>query len=123
MATKMKTGGMVNPNANLQAGKKAGSNGVKSGVNPKATASKVAKGRSGGTSVAPKTALPKAQLGKIVKMANTAKKTTKGISKTAGSLVDFRKAATKSDMAEALKRAERAKLKKQLQDLEKSRKG
>jgi hypothetical protein len=45
---KMKTGGMVNANANLQAGKIAGSKGVKSGVNPKATASKVAKGRVGG---------------------------------------------------------------------------
>jgi len=59
----MKTGGMVNPNANLQAGKVAGSKGVKSGVNPKAAASKVARGRSGGTSAAPKTALPKAQKG------------------------------------------------------------
>ena len=59
----MKTGGMVNPNANLKAGKVAGSKGVKSGVNPKAAASKVAKGRSGGTSVAPKTAIPKAQMG------------------------------------------------------------
>jgi len=55
---KMKTGGMVNPNANLQAGKTAGSKGVKSGVNPKAAASKVARGRSGGTSVAPKKATP-----------------------------------------------------------------
>jgi len=59
----MKTGGMVNPNAKLQAAKSAGSKGVKSGVNPKAAASKVAKGRSGGTSAAPKTALPKAQYG------------------------------------------------------------
>ena len=59
----MKTGGMVNPNAKLQASKSAGSKGVKSGVNPKAAASKVAKGRSGGTSAAPKTALPKAQKG------------------------------------------------------------
>jgi hypothetical protein len=62
-ASKMKTGGMVNPNAKLQASKKAGSKGVKSGVNPKAAASKVARGRSGGTSAAPKTALPKAQKG------------------------------------------------------------
>lgn len=62
-ATKMKTGGMVNPNTNLQAGKKAGSKGVTPGVNPKAAASKVAKGRSGGTSVAPKTAIPKAKYG------------------------------------------------------------
>jgi hypothetical protein len=60
MKTKMKTGGMVNPNAKLQAAKSAGSKGVKSGVNPKAAASKVAKGRVGGTSVAPKAAMPKA---------------------------------------------------------------
>jgi hypothetical protein len=55
----LKTGGMVNPNAKLQAAKSAGSKGVKSGVNPKAVSSKVAKGRSGGTSKAPKTASPK----------------------------------------------------------------
>lgn len=53
-----KTGGMVNPNAKLQAAKSAGSKGVKPGVNPKAAASKVAKGRSGGTSTAPKKATP-----------------------------------------------------------------
>lgn len=57
---KMKTGGMVNSNTKVQALKSAGSKGVKSGVNPKAAASKVAKGRSGGTSVAPKAAMPKA---------------------------------------------------------------
>lgn len=66
-ATKYKTGGMVNPNAKLQAAKSAGSDGVKSGVNPKASASKVAKGRSGGTSAAPKTATPKAKYGMAVK--------------------------------------------------------
>ena len=60
---KMKTGGMVNPNAKLQAAKAAGSRGVKSGINPKAAASKVARGRVGGTSVAPKKALPKASYG------------------------------------------------------------
>ncbi len=54
----MMTGGMVNPNAKVSALKKAGSKGVKSGVNPKASASKVAKGRSGGTSKAPKGATP-----------------------------------------------------------------
>lgn len=64
---KMKTGGMVNPNAKLQAAKSAGSKGVKSGVNPKAAASKVARGRSGGTSTAPKTATPKAKYGMSVK--------------------------------------------------------
>ena len=63
----MKTGGMVNPNANLQAQKLAGSKGVKPGVNPKAAASKVAKGRSGGTSAAPKTAIPKAKYGMTLK--------------------------------------------------------
>lgn len=64
-----KTGGMVNPNAKLQAAKSAGSKGVKSGVNPKADASKVARGRSGGTSAAPKTAVPKAKYGmSITKM-------------------------------------------------------
>ena len=93
-------------------------------VNPKAATSNVARGRSGGTSAAPKTALPKAQMGKIVKMAsNAAKVAGKSAKKASGSILDFRKAATKSDMSEALKRAERAKLKKQLQDLEKSRKG
>ena len=62
-----KTGGMVNPNAKLQAAKSAGSKGVKSGVNPKAAASKVARGRSGGTSTAPKTATPRAKYGMSVK--------------------------------------------------------
>ena len=60
---KMKIGGMVNPNANLKATATAGSRGVKSGINPKAAASKVVRGRSGGTSAAPKKALPKAQKG------------------------------------------------------------
>jgi hypothetical protein len=64
-ATKMKTGGMVNANAKVSAIKSAGSKGVKSGVNPKASASKVAKGKVGGTSKAPKTAVPKAQYGGV----------------------------------------------------------
>ncbi len=55
---KMKIGGMVNPNAKLQAAKSAGSKGVMSGVNPKAAASKVVRGRVGGTSAAPKKATP-----------------------------------------------------------------
>lgn len=54
-----KTGGMVNPNAKVSALKKAGSNGVKAGVNPKATAAKKATGRTGGTSKAPRTAKPR----------------------------------------------------------------
>jgi hypothetical protein len=57
-ASKMKTGGMVNPNTNLQAGKKAGSKGVKSGVNPKAAASNTAKKPSKPRSKAPKKATP-----------------------------------------------------------------
>jgi hypothetical protein len=56
---KMKTGGMVNANAKVTASKVAGSKGVKSGVNLKASAQKVAKGRVGGTSKAPKTAVPR----------------------------------------------------------------
>jgi len=62
-----KTGGVVNPNAKISADKTAGSKGVKSGVNPKAAASKVAKGRVGGTSKAPKTAAPKAKMGGSMK--------------------------------------------------------
>jgi hypothetical protein len=67
MKTKMKTGGMVNSNSKVSALKVAGSKGVKSGVNPKAAASKVAKGRSGGTSTAPITAVPKAKYGMTTK--------------------------------------------------------
>jgi hypothetical protein len=59
-----KTGGMVNPNAKIQAAKSAGSKGVKSGVNPKAVAAKKATGKSsGGVDTPPKTAIPKAQFG------------------------------------------------------------
>ena len=57
-ATKYKTGGMVNTNVKASVLKKAGTNGVKSGINPKAKASKVAKGRVGGISTAPKKATP-----------------------------------------------------------------
>jgi hypothetical protein len=63
----MKTGGMVNSNAKVSALKSAGSHGVKSGVNPKAAASKVARGRVGGTSSAPKTAVPKAKYGMVMR--------------------------------------------------------
>jgi hypothetical protein len=62
-----KTGGMVNSNAKVSAIKTAGSKGVKSGVNPKASASNVAKGRVGGTSSAPKSAVPKAKMGMSMK--------------------------------------------------------
>lgn len=121
---KYKTGGMVNPNANLQAAKKAGSKGVMHSLSAKAIVQKIAKGRSGGTSAAPKTALPKAQMGKIVKMTSkVAKAAGKGAKKASGSVLDFRKAATKSDMSKAFSNIERANLKKQLQDLEKAKKG
>jgi hypothetical protein len=63
----MKTGGMVNSNAKVSALKSAGSHGVKSGVNPKAAASKVARGRVGGASSAPKTAVPKAKYGMVMR--------------------------------------------------------
>jgi hypothetical protein len=63
----MMTGGMVNSNAKVSALKQAGSKGVKSGVNPKAKASKVTRGRVGGTSTAPKKALPKAGYGMMMK--------------------------------------------------------
>ena len=62
-----KTGGMVNPNATVKKQTVPGSKGVMSGENPKASASKVAKGRSGGISKAPKTATPKAMYGMSMK--------------------------------------------------------
>jgi hypothetical protein len=62
-----KTGGMVNSNAKVSALKSAGSKGVKSGVNLKAAVSKIAKGRVGGTSTAPKKAVPQAKMGGAMK--------------------------------------------------------
>jgi hypothetical protein len=62
-----KTGGMVNSNAKVSALKSAGSKGVKSGVNLKAAVSKIAKGRVGGTSTAPKKAVPQARMGGAMK--------------------------------------------------------
>lgn len=69
MATKKmyKTGGMVNPNADLKATATAGSKGVKSGVNPKAAASSTAKKPSKPRSKAPKKAVPKAKYGMTMK--------------------------------------------------------
>ena len=59
MKAKSKKGGVkVLLNGNQAVQKTPGSKGVKSGVNPKAAASKVAKGRVGGTSKAPKKAEP-----------------------------------------------------------------
>jgi hypothetical protein len=72
-------------------------------------------------------ALPKAQLGKIVKMVTTASKTagktaSKGGKKALDAVIDFRKAATKSDMSRAFSNIERADLKKQLQNFDKLKK-
>ena len=62
------TGKIKNPNANLQASKKAGSKGVTPGMNPKAVAAKKATGKSsGGVDTPPKTAVPKAQYGMTMK--------------------------------------------------------
>jgi len=67
MLKKMKTGGMVNSNSKVSVLKSAGSKGVKSGVNPKTSASKVTKGKVGGISKSPKTAIPKAMYGMSMK--------------------------------------------------------
>jgi len=64
----MKTGGMVNPNAKVQAAKVAGSKGVKPGVNPKAVAAKKATGKSsGGVDTPPTKAVPSAMYGRMMK--------------------------------------------------------
>lgn len=64
---KASEGVIVKMNGNQPVQKRAGSKGVKSGVNPKAKASKVTRGRVGGTSTAPKKALPKAGYGMMMK--------------------------------------------------------
>lgn len=76
---KMKTGGMVNSNSKVSAIKSAGSKGVKTGANTRISASKIARGRVGGTSTAPRTAAPKAMYGMsmkpgMMKMGGTKKK-------------------------------------------------
>jgi hypothetical protein len=53
-----KSGVKVGLNGNQPVQKTPGSKGVKSGVNPKAATQKVAKGRVGGTTKAPKKAEP-----------------------------------------------------------------
>jgi len=65
---KMMTGGMVNPNSSVSAQKTAGSKGVQSGVNPKASSSKVAGSRgSGKVNTPPSKAVPTAKRGGMVK--------------------------------------------------------
>ena len=63
----LKTGGMVNSNSKVSAIKSAGSKGVMSGTNTRVSASKIARGRVGGTSTAPRTASPKAKMGMSVR--------------------------------------------------------
>jgi hypothetical protein len=65
---KMMTGGMVNPNSSVSVLKAAGSKGVASGVNPKASSSKVAGSRgSGKVNTPPSKAVPTAKRGGMVK--------------------------------------------------------
>ena len=65
---KMKTGGMVNPNSSVSKQTVAGSKGVMSGVNPKASASKVASSRgSGRANTPPSKAVPVAKRGGMIK--------------------------------------------------------
>ena len=60
---------MVNPNAKLQAGKKATGKvgGISKAISKVAVKSTAPKGRVGGTSVAPKKAIPKAKYGMTMK--------------------------------------------------------
>lgn len=60
---KASKGVIVKMNGNQPVQKTPSTKGVKSGVNTKVQASNVAKGRVGGTSTAPKTAIPKAKYG------------------------------------------------------------
>ena len=80
----MKTGGMVNSNAKVSAAKAASTKGVKSGVNTVVSAAKKATGKVGGVSKAPTKALPKAQLGAIIRGAKTAGNAIHKISKAPG---------------------------------------
>jgi len=64
----MKTGGMTNPNSAVSVLKAAGSKGVASGVNPKASSSKVAGSKgSGRVNTPPSKAVPTAKRGGMVK--------------------------------------------------------
>jgi hypothetical protein len=56
------TGKLKNPNASVQVQTVPGSKGTFVGLNPAATVQTVAKGRVGGTSVAPKNAEPSKEL-------------------------------------------------------------
>jgi hypothetical protein len=66
--TKASKGVIVKANGNMPVDKTPGSKGVKSGVNPKASAQNTAKGWSGGKgNTAPKTAVPKAKYGMVMR--------------------------------------------------------
>ena len=69
----------------------------------------------------PQTVKPKAQLGKIVKMADKAIDAGKAVKKVSKAPLDFRKISTRTDVSDAFKQAERARLKKMLQDADKAR--
>lgn len=73
LADKYKTGGMVNANSKIAAAKKATgrSGGTTKAISKVAVKSASPKGRVGGTSTAPKKALPKAQMGTIVNRPKT----------------------------------------------------
>jgi hypothetical protein len=99
-----KTGGMVNANAKITAARSATGKvgGVTKAISKVAVKSASPKGRVGGISKAPKKALPKAQLGAIVKMAKTIPK----IAKTATTAVKKAKAANYEKATANLKRSE-----------------
>jgi hypothetical protein len=69
----------------------------------------------------PQTVKPKAQLGKIVKMIDKAMDAGKAVKKVSKAPLDFRKVSTKTDVSDAFKQAERARLKKMLQDADKAK--
>lgn len=99
-----KTGGMVNANSKITASKSATGKvgGITKAVSKVAVKSTAPKGRVGGISKAPKKALPKAQLGAIVKMAKAIPK----IAKAGATAVKKAKAANYEKATANLKRSE-----------------
>ena len=81
---KTKTGTYVGLNSNVSALKVAGTKGTKSGVNSKVSASKVATGKVGGSSKAPKDALPTAKYGMTMKSGGAKTKAMYGMSMKPG---------------------------------------
>lgn len=71
-AKKMKTGGMVNPNAKVNKQTVPGSKGVRSGVNPKAVNQTIPKSKgSGKANTPPSKAIPAAKYGRMMKKGGT----------------------------------------------------